>query len=96
MLANPMRAIVMLSRVKLKAGGPETGKLSMPADSVGSGSRPAAISAERAASTPGTRLDDGASCGTLGAPSNVSGSASATPGIAASSGARTIHRMGIS
>ena len=41
----------MSSRLKVKAGGPEMGKLSMPTDKVGSGSRPAAIAEEREAST---------------------------------------------
>src|SRR3546814_9774038 len=41
----------MLSPAEAKAGGPETGKLSRPTPSLGSGSRPAAIAADRRAST---------------------------------------------
>jgi hypothetical protein len=47
-----MRFIVIPSREKLNAGGPETGKFSTPTVSDGSGSCPAAVAAFRDASRP--------------------------------------------
>src|SRR3546814_17044635 len=74
----------MLSPAEAKAGGPETGKLSRPTPSLGSGSRPAAIAADRRASTSRLRAwTDGAASALERASSKVSGCAEARPGIAA-------------
>ena len=47
-----MVAMVMLSRPKLPAGGPDIGKFCSPAVSFGSGNCPAAMAAALTASTP--------------------------------------------
>jgi len=80
----PTRAIVISSRLKVKAGGPEMGKLSIPTDKVGSGSCPAEMADEREASTPAVlACTDGAlPAARSNAALNVIGSAKACEGIA--------------
>jgi hypothetical protein len=48
---NPMRRMVMKSRLRLYASGPSTGTLSKPRTSFGSGNAPEALSAARAAAS---------------------------------------------
>ncbi len=83
-VSMPMRAIVMSSRLKVKAGGPEIGKLSMPTDKVGSGSCPAAMADEREASTPAVfaRIAGALPAARSSAVLKVIGSAQASEGMA--------------
>ena len=75
----PTRTQVKSSRDGWNASGPDIGKLSIPSDSLGSGSAPAAPRAARLASTPSAlaRRDGAFDCARAIAASKVSGSARA-------------------
>ena len=76
---TPILTQVKLSRDGSKASGPEIGKLSTPKASLGSGSCPAAIRADRKASAPSAfdLIEGAAVCALASASLKVSGPASA-------------------